>query len=307
MRIGSIFCGAGGLDLGLKQAGLDIIWAFDNDNDCVSTYRKNIDGNAEQADVKNIIFNDLPDVDVIVGGFPCQGFSVANKHRAGNDERNLLYYEFVRSVTEKQPKFFLAENVRGILSLEKGEAIKKIVKDFSNAGYFVEYKLCNASDYSVPQNRYRVFIWGIRKDLGSNIIRYWPEPITAEKKEKISVGVALKGIPEPDENHKLMNHIGSKYKVTNRNFTGCRTTDPKKPCPTIIARGNGKGGVNAIQHPNNHRRMTVREQAIIQTFPLDFEFIGSMSSCYRQIGNAVPVKLAKLFGESLLKTWSKIS
>ena len=97
------------------------------------------------------------------------------------------------------------------------------------------------------------------------------------------------------------NHICSQYKVTNRNFTGHRATNPNKPSPTILARGNGGGGVCALQHPKNHRRMSIREQATIQTFPLDFEFTGSMNSCYRQVGNAVPVLFAQHLGETLGK------
>ena len=301
LKIGSLFSGAGGFDLGFIQAGHHVIWAIDNCKDCVATYVKNLGTQCIAADVKDIKFNQLSDIDLIIGGFPCQGFSLANKHRHADDDRNALYYEFVRAVAEKKPKYFLAENVRGILSLEKGEAIKQIVRDFVMQGYDVEYKVFNAADYDVPQNRIRVFIWGIRADLSSE--RHWP--VTTSETTKISVGAALAGVPEPADDHQLLNHIGSQYKITNRNFIGCRRTDPDKPCPTIIARGNGKGGVNAIQHPGNHRRMTVREQALIQTFPVDFEFIGSMSSCYRQIGNAVPVKLAKAFGKAFsLKDYS---
>lgn len=292
LKIGSLFCGAGGFDLGFINAGHKIVWALDNDPDCVETYKKNIGGHASVEDVARVNFAELKKVDLIIGGFPCQGFSMANKHRTLDDQRNLLYKQFVRAVKEIKPEHFLAENVRGILSLEKGEAIKQIVKDFEKVGYEVEYKVFNASDFDVPQNRIRVLIWGIRKDLSFQ--RNWPKETS--KVTKKTVGDALKHIPEPNSRHTLKNHIGSQYKITNRNFVGCRTTDPNKPSPTIIARGNGKGGVNAIQHPKNHRRMTVREQAIIQTFPIDFEFVGSMSSCYRQIGNAVPVKLAEAFG-----------
>jgi DNA (cytosine-5)-methyltransferase 1 len=298
LKLGSLFCGAGGFDLGFHQAGHRILWAFDNDRDCIETYNANLPPVAKVADVTDIDFTNLEPVDVIIGGFPCQGFSVANKFRKADDDRNKLYHQFVRAVSEKRPKYFLAENVRGILSLERGEAIKKIASDFKEQGYDVEYRLFNAADFQVPQNRYRVFIWGIRSDLKT--LRKWPEETSQEC--RIPVGRALAEIPEPDSEHTLLNHIGSKYKITNRNFTGCRTTDPDKPCPTIIARGNGKGGVNAIQHPDNHRRMTVREQAVIQTFPIDFEFHGSMSSCYRQIGNAVPVALAAAFGDAFKRS-----
>lgn len=293
MEVGSLFCGAGGFDLGFINKGHKISWAIDNDKDCIETYKANIGTEAILADVKNVDFKSLSSADLIIGGFPCQGFSMANSHRHGGDERNLLYREFVRAVDEQKPKFFLAENVRGILSLDKGEAIKTIVKDFSNVGFDVEYRVFNAKFFGVPQSRVRVLIWGVRKDVV--VERNW----IAEDKNRplISVGEALVDIPEPDTAHHLKNHVGSKYKITNRNFIGCRTTDPGKPSPTIIARGNGKGGVNAIQHPNNHRRMTVRECALIQTFPIDFEFYGSMSSAYRQIGNAVPVKFAEAIAQ----------
>lgn len=301
LKIGSLFCGAGGFDLGFINAGHKIIWAIDNDPDCIETYQKNIGSHASLEDVTTVDFSKLKKVDLIIGGFPCQGFSMANKHRTLDDQRNLLYKQFVRAVREIKPEHFLAENVRGILSLEKGEAIKQIVKDFEKVGYNVEYKVFNASDFDVPQNRIRVLIWGIRRDL--SFFRDWPKETS--KIQKKTVGDALKNIPEPDSKHNLKNHIGSKYKITNRDFVGCRTTDPNKPSPTIIARGNGKGGVNAIQHPKNHRRMTVREQALIQTFPINFEFFGSMSSCYRQIGNAVPVKLAEAFGNAFKNLESK--
>ena len=207
-------------------------------------------------------------------------------------------------IKDKQPKWFLAENVRGILSLDGGAAIKKIESDFSNAGYRVQKRLFNTADYGVPQSRRRVIIAGTRKDLPASFDYIYPEPTYDSEgggnlKKWISIGKALAKIPEPDGNHRLLNHIASQYKVTNRNFTGHRTTDPDKPSPTILARGNGKGGVCAIQHPKNHRRMSIREQAIIQTFPIGFEFVGNMNSCYRQVGNAVPVLFGKHLGEQL--------
>jgi DNA (cytosine-5)-methyltransferase 1 len=300
MKIVSLFSGAGGLDLGLINAGHEVIWANDNDNDSCETYRKNIGNHVICQDITTIDSDTVPISDVIVGGFPCQGFSNANLLRKPEDSRNIMYKYFYKLVQSKQPKYFLAENVRGILSLDKGAAIAQIVSDFESAGYRVKYEVFNTADYGVPQARVRVIIAGTRKDIPIELDFEFPEKELA-KEERISIGSALIDIPEPDSNHSLLNHICSKYKVTNRNFTGHRRTDPNKPSPTILARGNGKGGVCAIQHPNNHRRMSVRESAIIQTFPLDFEFTGSMTSMYRQIGNAVPVKFAKCLGISLKK------
>lgn len=312
MKIISLFSGCGGLDLGLIQAGHEIIWSNDIDPDAVSTYVKNINHHAVLGPIEDILSSSIPDCDAVVGGFPCQGFSQANLLRFADDERNRLYLEFLRIIRDKQPAYFLAENVRGILSLADGRAIEKIENDFSSAGYRIKKKLFNVADYGVPQSRWRVIIAGTRKDLPEQSDYCYPEPthINPQKQKEtgfkpwVTISNALTGIPEPEEPHKLINHICSQYKVTNRNFTGHRTTDPNKPSPTILARGNGKGGVCAIQHPQNHRRMSIREQALIQTFPLDFEFMGSMNSCYRQVGNAVPVLFAKHLGKMLDNTKS---
>ncbi len=297
MKIISLFSGAGGLDLGLVQSGHTVVWANDNDFDACETYRNNIGEHIVCDDIENIKINTIPDADVIAGGFPCQGFSMANKSRSIDDERNKLYKYFVKVVAIKKPKYFLAENVRGILSIEKGEAIKTIVNDFKKIGYDVQYQLFNMANYGVPQTRQRVIISGTRKDIENTFS--FPQP-THTKDGWINIAEALSEIPEPScENDTIPNHIYSKYKITNRNFTGHRKTDPQKPSPTILARGNGKGGVCAIQHPNNHRRMSVRESSTIQTFPMDFVFSGKMNSMYRQVGNAVPVLFAKHLGLQL--------
>ena len=309
MNIVSLFSGAGGLDLGLIQAGHTVIWANDSDAEAVASYRKNIGQHIRLGPIEGISTAEIPDCEVVVGGFPCQGFSQANLLRFEEDERNRLYLEFLRVVRSKRPFYFLAENVRGILSLADGRAIEKIENDFAAIGYRVNKRLFNMADYGVPQCRWRVIIAGTRCDLDKHKDFQFPQQTHANPdkyksdtlKPWISIGEALASIPEPNEPHAFPNHICSQYKVTNRNFTGHRRTEPDKPSPTILARGNGKGGVCAIQHPKNHRRMSIRESAIIQTFPLHFEFIGKMNACYRQVGNAVPVLFAKRLGEQLSK------
>jgi len=299
MKIVSLFSGAGGLDLGLIEAGHEIIWANDIDVDSCETYKLNIGEHIICDDISKITLGEIPFCDVVVGGFPCQGFSLANMLRTTTDERNKLYRQFYRIIKGKKPDYFLAENVRGILSLDNGNAIKQIVKDFTDAGYRVKYKAFNTADFGVPQTRIRVIIAGTRKDIPVDQDFQFPEP-THDKSKWVSISKALQGIPDPDDpRSNIKNHIYSKYKVTNRNFTGHRETDPNKPSPTILARGNGKGGVCAIQHPGNQRRMSVRESAIVQTFPVNFEFVGSMGSMYRQVGNAVPVLFGKQLGDKL--------
>ncbi|MFZ6726407.1 DNA cytosine methyltransferase [Undibacterium sp. MH2W] len=306
MNIISLFSGAGGLDLGMIMAGHEVIWANDHDADAVDTYRKNIGDHIVCGDIEKIEINSIPDADVVIGGFPCQGFSLANQKREVTDERNILYKYFKQVIENKKPKYFLAENVRGILSLGGGKVIEKIVKDFEKAGYNVKVKVFNVADFGVPQTRIRVIIAGTRNDLPPELEYQFPKETHTKKVDEsqlkpwVSIGEALGDIPDPDVfPDAYPNQIYSKYKVTNRNFTGHRTTDPTKPSPTILARGNGKGGVCAIQHPENLRRMSVRESASVQTFPLNFEFTGAMNSCYRQVGNAVPVLFAKCLGLQL--------
>jgi DNA (cytosine-5)-methyltransferase 1 len=306
MDIISLFSGAGGMDLGFVQAGHRIVWANDHDHDAVETYKQNIGQHIHEGDIEGVDLSRLPNADMVIGGFPCQGFSCANLKRSTNDTRNELYLEFLRVLVEKEPRFFLAENVRGILSLDNGRVISMIVRDFEKCGYKVNFEKFNLADYGIPQTRNRVIIVGVREDISDSVLYQFPKPTHSKKMNTglrpwVTISEALKNIPEPEESHNFLNHVCSQYKITNRNFTGHRKTDPNKPSPTILARGNGKGGVCAIQHPNNHRRLSVRESAVIQTFPLEFEFFGRMNSMYRQVGNAVPIEFARVLGEEFTR------
>ena len=282
MRIVSLFSGAGGLDLGFSQAGHEIIWANDIDKDACATYRKNIGDHIVCSDIKDIDIHSIPDCDIVIGGFPCQGFSMANMRRSIEDERNQLYKFFYSVIKEKQPRFFVAENVKGILSLGHGSVIRQIEADFQDAGYVTSVNLVNMADYGVPQNRQRVIILGQRIDISSEITIHIPQKTNSRLPEKdnlpnwVSIEEAISRFPDPDLPNDFLNHIYSAYKVEFRNFTGHRPTDAQKPSPTILARGNGKGGVCAIPHYNGKRRLTIRESAAIQTFPDDFEFVGSL-------------------------------
>lgn len=303
MTITSLFSGAGGLDLGLIQAGNDVIWANDIDHDAVETYEANIGKHIVCEDIKTIPLETVPKSDVIVGGFPCQGFSLANLRRDVGDERNQLYLFFYSIVKENQPKYFIAENVKGLLSLDHGSVVKQIINDFNSAGYIVETHLINAADYGVPQHRERVIIVGQRADLADKMLFQFPVPTHSRDGAKlpkwVSMKTALTSYPANYDESKDSNAYGSSYRFVERNFTAHRASDPEKPSPTILARGNGKGGVCAIPHYNGERRLTIRESAMIQTFPADFIFHGKMGSCYRQIGNAVPVKFAFQLGKEL--------
>lgn len=303
MRIISLFSGAGGLDLGIKSAGHNIVWANDIAEDAVATYKHNIGNEIVCADIKDINVNTIPDGDVVVGGFPCQGFSMANMRRSVDDERNELYKFFYNVIKVKQPKYFVAENVKGILSLGKGAIIKQITEDFKEAGYKINVNLVQMADYGVPQTRQRVIILGTRQDISDSHTLIIPSPTHSKTGDNlpkwVSIKEALNKYPDPQSDNDYLNHVASSYKIVVKNFTGHRVTDPDKPCPTILARGNGGGGVVAIPHYNGERRLSVRESAAIQTFPDDFYFIGKLNACYRQIGNAVPVKFGYRIGEQL--------
>ena len=313
MKLISLFSGCGGLDLGFKRAGFEIIWANDIFVDAAETYRKNIGDHINTVDISEIDASTLPDCDGILGGFPCQGFSMANTGRTVDDSRNKLYLEFVRVISAKKPKFFIAENVKGILTLGKGAVFEKIKADFANAGYELHHKLFNAADFGVPQKRERVIIFGVRSDIAENLKFHFPPIATHGKnpdlldnvKPWVSCGEALKDIPEPSEETNLPNHSGTKYKLRFNGYLGHREIKAADPAPTITARGDDKGGVVIIHHPNNHRRMTVRETALIQSFPIDFFFVGTNTSAYRQIGNAVPPLFAEHIAKSVLDTFTE--
>ncbi len=300
MTVVSLFSGAGGLDLGFTQAGHQVIWANDLFEDAVNTYRMNLGDHIVLQNIYDIPSESIPDADIVIGGFPCQGFSVANTGRHEDDERNKLYLQMIRVIKHKRPRFFLAENVKGILSLGKGQVFQNILSDFRSLGYNVQFRLMNAADYGVPQKRYRVVIIGVRNDLH---LRYvYPDPTHAEHAtvfchQWVSVAEAFEGIPNPDEPNNLSNHVYSKYKLNFNGYLGHRPIDPNKPAPTVTARGDSRGGVVILPHPNGLRRMTCRELATIQSFPLDYHFVGGISSVCRQIGNAVPPMLAKAVAE----------
>lgn len=294
MKVVSLFSGAGGLDLGFIKAGHQILWANDLYEDAVETYRKNIGEHIVCEDIAKVDISDIPDCDIVIGGFPCQGFSVANTKRHEDDERNVLYKQLIRVIRGKNPKFFLAENVKGILSIGKGQVFQMILNDFKELGYKVNYRVLNAADFGVPQTRQRVIIVGVRNDIDYEF--QYPNPTNSKDGANglpkwVSVSEALKGIPDPDLPNSMPNHQYSKYKLNFNGYIGHRPLNPDLPAPTVTARGDDKGGVVILPHPFANRRMSCRELAAIQSFPLDYEFQGNRSSVYRQIGNAVPVLL----------------
>lgn len=398
-RVISLFSGAGGMDLGFINAGFEIVWANDFFKEAVESYKKNVDDRIVYGDITKIDSSEMPDdIDLVIGGFPCQGFSVANTKRSMKDERNFLYKEMLRVIDDKKPKFFVAENVKGILSMKKGKVFDMIKKDFKKLGYNVDARLLNAAEYGVPQARERVVIIGNRIGVENPYPKptHWvdskkyeskkglKEPVTVEETIGFLSEVRLSDKPITLENGMVIyNHIaatnvydkfwGRKYKVKQEdicdylkmwrdkagyttkkvddhfgykytaghwfrkdNHSGSipkpsdwwelkkilgfdnkydkkvttmvekeikfeqslRITNWDRPSDTITA-------TSPEIHVNRERRLSARECAMLQTFPMDYEFVGSLNVVYRQIGNAVPVKLAEQIAKGIYDVLEK--
>ena len=303
LRIASMFSGCGGLDFAFHKQNdkFKVIYANDIDIDSCKTYEKYYNFKPNCQDITKIEY--IPDCDILTGGFPCQGFSIANKFRNESDNRNNLYLELVRLLKLKQPKYFIFENVKGVLSLggyenntdkknHRGKIFKMILSDLEKCNYKVYTKLFKFKWYDIPQNRERVIFLGIRNDISKLIKFEWPiekQEITKTLKDAIG--------DLPIEYNEHLQHIGTKHKVKINGFIGNRKLEWDKISPTIIGRGGGTGGPIINIHPSGIRRMTVREYARIQTFPDDFMFEGCISSIYRQIGNAVSPKFSFILAE----------
>lgn len=295
----SLFCGAGGLDMGFERAGFKTIWANDFDIDACKTHESWNTATVICDDVAKIGEESIPIADVILGGFPCQGFSLSGPRKI-NDSRNILYKHYVRIVKAKKPLMFVGENVKGLLTMGNGMIIDAIIEDFSDCGYDVYYQLVNAKDYGVPQDRERVLIVGFRKDLNIHQFEF-PTP----RNYTVTLKDALKNIQDPKPNEVCNQPYSSRYMSRNRKrgwdevsytipaMAKQVTLWPGSPDMIKIDKDNWRFGKGLT------RRLSWREAAAIQTFPADIEFKGDITSIYKQIGNAVPVKLAEIVATHL--------
>lgn len=311
----SLFSGCGGMDLGFVQAGYDIIWANDFDHWSCKTYERNFGPHIVEGDVENINFDDIPDADIMTGGFPCQDFSMIWKRGGIETERGNLYSHFVKAVEKKKPKAFIAENVKGLITANKGKAISQIASDFAQLGYKLDIDLYNFADYSAPQLRERVLIVGVRSDIDYEFTK--PAPVRTPE-NYVTAGEALEGVEEVPYNNehqniqektremlKLIPEGGnfsnipsdSDYYVKGMISHVYRRLDRNKPSTTIIA---GGGGGTWGYHYEEPRPLTNRERARLFGYPDDFVFEGSITQVRRQIGNSVPPVAAKVLAEHML-------
>ena len=326
MKLLSLFSGAGGLDLGFERAGFEIIVANEYDKTIWETYEKNHKAKLIKKDIREILSEELPKSDGIIGGPPCQSWSEAGSLRGINDPRGKLFYEYIRILKDIQPKFFLAENVKGMLSKRNTEAVKDIIKEFEEAGYNVFIKLLNAFDYGVAQDRERVFYVGFRKDLNINDFEF-PHPFNEKEKKFLKDSIwdlkdnALPGKEKNKtnaddcivENHEYL--IGSYSTIfMSRN----RVRQWEQPAFTVQASGRQcqlhpqaptmlKVDKNmykfVVGKENLYRRLSIRECARIQGFPDTFKFYyNSLEDGYKMVGNAVPIDLAYVIAEKIKET-----
>ena len=326
MKLLSLFSGAGGLDLGFERAGFEIIAANEYDKTIWETYEKNHKAKLIKKDIREILSDELPKSDGIIGGPPCQSWSEAGSLRGINDPRGKLFYEYIRILKDIQPKFFLAENVKGMLSKRNTDAVRDIIKEFEEAGYNVFIKLLNAFDYGVAQDRERVFYVGFRKDLNISHFEF-PYPIKEKERKFLKDTIwDLKdnALPGKEKNKtNADNCIVDNHEYLSGGYSTIfmsrnRVRQWEQPAFTVQASGRQcqlhpqaptmiKVDKNiykfVIGKEELYRRLSIRECARIQGFPDTFKFYyTSLEDGYKMVGNAVPVDLAYIIAKRIKET-----
>jgi DNA (cytosine-5)-methyltransferase 1 len=328
MKIISLFSGAGGLDLGFKQAGFKTIWANEYDKEIWETFEKNFTNTVlDRRSISKVPSDEIPETLGLIGGPPCQSWSEAGKSRGIDDDRGQLFFEFIRVLRDKKPLFFLAENVSGMLASRHKDALENIKKHFTDSGYKLSFKLLNAHDYAVPQDRKRIFFIGFRDDL--NIKFEFPKAL----KDKIflqdvigdlkdSVLPAKNKTYSNDDVCELFNHEYMTGGFSSMFMSRNRVRAWDEPSFTIQA-----GGRHAPLHPQApkmelvekdkrkfvegseelYRRLSIRECARIQTFPDEHKFYyKNLTAGYKMVGNAVPPNLAYILAQKIFEDLSEL-
>ena len=297
LKIVSLFSGCGGSDLGIlggfKFLGefydynpVEILYANDIDRDAVKTYEYNFGRHIHCNDIREIPSSEIPEHDILVGGFPCQTFSIVGQRAGFEDPRGELYLEIIRLLKDKKPMCFIAENVKGLTNINKGKLFEQILKDCKSVGYKVDFRILNAANYGIPQKRERVFVVGFRNDLD----------IDFKFPQICDDLVPLKSVLESnvDERYFFSEKAVAGMKSANKAFNKGRAQDINQPCNTVSSHLakvslNGTDPVLLIDAENErYRRFTPLEAQRIQSFPDNFKFPVSEYQAYKQIGNAIP-------------------
>ena len=301
LKVASLFCGCGGTDVGLlgdfeflgnhyASNDLEIVYANDIDDNACNIIKENFGIEPDNRDIREVTSDEIPEFDILTGGFPCQSFSIIaqNPKRLGvKDERGKLFFEMCRILREKQPKCFIAENVKGILTANKKSAFPLIIKEFEESGYDVSYSILNSANYGVPQKRERVIIVGFRKDLG---IKFeFPDVIVSDEEAFTPLSKVIEN--EVDEKYFFSQRAVDGMMRKRASMNKGRAQDITKPCNTVgahLAKVSLNSTDPVLLVNERYRRFTPREVARIQSFPENFELVGSEAAQYRALGNAIP-------------------
>lgn len=301
-KVVSLFSGCGGADCGMlggfdfnkthyERLPFELVYASDIDKKAVATHKENFQ--TEQLVCKDICetpSNEIPDHNVLVGGFPCQSFSTVNPTKDPFDDRANLYKQMVRIAQDKQPEICIAENVKGLMTLHGGAIFKRVVQAFNDAGYNTYHRLINSADYGVPQKRERMIMVCVRKDLDAEF--FFPEKTNEENWVPLSVAVPVLAIDE--QKYYFSERAVQGMKNAKNNMKRGLAQNLDAPCLTITSHLakvslNSRDPVLLVDPEKElYRRFTPREAARIQSFPDTFVFAGSEADAYRQIGNAIP-------------------
>ena len=301
LKVASLFCGCGGTDIGMQgdfiylgkhyaSNEMEIVYANDIEQSACNIFEDNFHLEPDNRDIRSVGSDELPEFDILTGGFPCQSFSIVaqNPKRLGiKDEKGRLFFEMCRILKDRNPLCFIAENVKGIMTANKGEAFPLILQEFAASGYTVYHQIVKAVEYGVPQKRERVIIVGFREDL--NIDFSFPDPVTPELDSQVPLRLVI------DDN------VDEKYYFSQKAIDGMmknrtsmnkgRAQNIDEPCNTVgahLAKVSLNSTDPVLMINNRYRRFTPREVARIQSFPESFKLSGSEFSQYKALGNAIP-------------------
>lgn len=306
-RICSLFSGIGGIDLGFKQAGFDIVWANEYDSAACKTYRHNFgDEYLVEGDIRKISADTIPDFDVLTAGFPCQPFSIAGLQKGFKDRDGNLFFELTRIIDAKRPKVVFLENVPNLMEHDDGKTFLVIYNGLAQFGYAVYYRVLASNDYgNLPQIRKRIYIVAVREDISDRVYQY-PDPIELTLKSNDIIQHSFKQhdiyyYTEGKMYERLLARMKDRKAIYRITDTEVRWTK-NQMCPTLTANmGTRKDRVPVVWDDYGIRKMTLREALDFQGFPKEFYFPNTITidDAYKQIGNTVSVPVVKRLAESI--------